>query len=176
MLVNEGHCAHLIKRSSTHLSYKFLESPPPYILQYRCKTKICDCYWPFRDRYNWSLGHILDKYYFCFRFSLIILTLYNLKHRSDGMSRLGYFHWKLHICNFIERHWNILLGNSVWVHYGTWDFQRFSLHLFSSSCEGWAWDESPASCPCLYLVWPMQHVLSLPTVVSIWVQFCGHFR
>jgi hypothetical protein len=51
--------------------------------------------------------------HFCFRFSLIILTLYNLQHRSDGVSRLGYFHWKLHICSFIERHWNILLGSSM---------------------------------------------------------------
>ncbi|KAJ9597863.1 hypothetical protein L9F63_011286 [Diploptera punctata] len=45
--------------------------------------------------------------------NLIILTLYNLHKRSEGVSRRGYFHWKMHICNFIERHWNILFGNSV---------------------------------------------------------------
>uniref|UniRef100_A0A1V1G5K8 Putative cysteine-rich protein 7 isoform B n=1 Tax=Reticulitermes speratus TaxID=60591 RepID=A0A1V1G5K8_9NEOP len=45
--------------------------------------------------------------------NLIILTLHNLHHRSEGMSRLGYFHWKMHICSFIERHWNILFGSSV---------------------------------------------------------------
>jgi hypothetical protein len=45
--------------------------------------------------------------------NLIILTLYNLQSRSDGVSWLGYFHWKMHITNFIERHWNILFGSSV---------------------------------------------------------------
>ncbi|XP_069672188.1 cysteine-rich protein 2-binding protein [Periplaneta americana] len=45
--------------------------------------------------------------------NLIILALYNLHHRSDGVSRHGYFHWKMHICNFIEQHWNILFGSSV---------------------------------------------------------------
>jgi hypothetical protein len=53
------------------------------------------------------------KYDFCFRVNLIILTLYNLQNRSDGVSWLGYFHWKMHICNFIERQWNVLFGSSV---------------------------------------------------------------
>lgn len=75
--------------------------------------------------------YILDMCHFYFRFSLIILALYNLQGRSDGVSRLGYFHWKLHICNFIERHWNILFGSSVWVQLMTLNFQRVSLLLFS---------------------------------------------
>ncbi|PNF35440.1 Cysteine-rich protein 2-binding protein [Cryptotermes secundus] len=45
--------------------------------------------------------------------NLIILTLYNLQSRSDGVSWLGYFHWKMHISNFIERQWNVLFGSSV---------------------------------------------------------------
>jgi hypothetical protein len=53
------------------------------------------------------------KHDFCFRVNLIILTLYNLQSRSDGVSWLGYFHWKMHISKFIERHWNVLFGSSV---------------------------------------------------------------
>jgi hypothetical protein len=53
------------------------------------------------------------KHDFCFRVDLIILTLYNLHYRSDGVSRLGYFHWKTHICHFIERQWNILFGSGM---------------------------------------------------------------
>ncbi|XP_067002272.2 cysteine-rich protein 2-binding protein [Anabrus simplex] len=45
--------------------------------------------------------------------NLIVLALYNLHKQAEGISQRGYFHWRIHICSFIEKHWNILCGNSV---------------------------------------------------------------
>ncbi|GLH16683.1 Cysteine-rich protein 2-binding protein [Gryllus bimaculatus] len=46
-------------------------------------------------------------------FAIIVLAMYNLHRRSEGVSKRGYFHWKSHICNFIDKHWNVLFTPSV---------------------------------------------------------------
>lgn len=42
---------------------------------------------------------------------VIMLTLYNL-HVTGVTGKLGYFRWREHICNFIDRHWTIFFGPS----------------------------------------------------------------
>nr|XP_054920534.1 cysteine-rich protein 2-binding protein-like [Dermacentor andersoni]XP_054920535.1 cysteine-rich protein 2-binding protein-like [Dermacentor andersoni] len=42
---------------------------------------------------------------------VIMLTLYNL-HVTGASGKLGYFRWREHICNFIDRHWTIFFGES----------------------------------------------------------------
>ena len=43
----------------------------------------------------------------------IILTLYNLKEKSSGISKRGYFHWKSDISTFVDRNWDSLLGKNL---------------------------------------------------------------
>ncbi|XP_011502622.1 PREDICTED: cysteine-rich protein 2-binding protein [Ceratosolen solmsi marchali] len=43
----------------------------------------------------------------------VILTLYNLREKSSGISRRGYFHWKSDISMFINNNWNQLFTKSV---------------------------------------------------------------
>ncbi|BFY99555.1 hypothetical protein BsWGS_02595 [Bradybaena similaris] len=50
--------------------------------------------------------------------NVVMLALYNL-HKT-GQGRCGYFHYKTHICAFIDRHWNTFFGalrkkTSVWM-------------------------------------------------------------
>lgn len=49
---------------------------------------------------------------------VITLTLYNLSIKSKGLSRHGYFHWRTHIVNFIDKNWDYLFDPTMWV-----DFQ-----------------------------------------------------
>lgn len=42
---------------------------------------------------------------------VIMLTLYNL-HVTGANGKLGYFRWREHICNFIDRHWTAFFGES----------------------------------------------------------------
>lgn len=43
----------------------------------------------------------------------IVLALYNLREKSDGISKRGYFHWKSDISTFVDRHWDYLFKRSV---------------------------------------------------------------
>lgn len=42
---------------------------------------------------------------------VVMLTLYNL-HVTGSNGKLGYFRWREHICNFIDRHWMTFFGES----------------------------------------------------------------
>lgn len=45
--------------------------------------------------------------------TVIILTLYNLREKSSGISKRGYFHWKSDISNFVEKNWDNLFKKTV---------------------------------------------------------------
>ncbi|XP_043480118.1 cysteine-rich protein 2-binding protein isoform X1 [Leptopilina heterotoma] len=47
-----------------------------------------------RDKMSWS--------------QIIVLALYNLREKSSGISKRGYFHWKSDISTFVDRHWDYL--------------------------------------------------------------------
>ncbi|XP_048510637.1 cysteine-rich protein 2-binding protein isoform X2 [Athalia rosae] len=40
--------------------------------------------------------------------NVIVLTLYNLREKSHGISKRGYFHWKSDISTFVDRNWDYL--------------------------------------------------------------------
>ncbi|KAL0851615.1 hypothetical protein ABMA28_007393 [Loxostege sticticalis] len=42
--------------------------------------------------------------------NVILLTLHHLSTQSHGISNNGFFHYKTHICSFIDRSWNLLFG------------------------------------------------------------------
>ncbi|XP_057334386.1 cysteine-rich protein 2-binding protein [Microplitis mediator] len=44
---------------------------------------------------------------------IVILTLYNLRAKSAGISNRGYFHWNLNVNAFVEKHWDILFPKNV---------------------------------------------------------------
>lgn len=44
--------------------------------------------------------------------TVLVLALYNLQD-FQHLSRHGYFHWKLHIADFIDRKWNHIFGGSI---------------------------------------------------------------
>lgn len=44
---------------------------------------------------------------------VITMALYNLSIKSKGLSRHGYFHWRTHIVNFIDKNWDYLFDPSV---------------------------------------------------------------
>ena len=44
---------------------------------------------------------------------LVVMAIHNLSISSKGFSYHGYFHWRTHICNFIEKNWNYLIGSHV---------------------------------------------------------------
>lgn len=44
--------------------------------------------------------------------TVLVLALYNLQELQH-LSRHGFFHWKLHIADFIDRKWNYIFGGSV---------------------------------------------------------------
>ncbi|XP_052748789.1 cysteine-rich protein 2-binding protein isoform X2 [Galleria mellonella] len=45
-----------------------------------------------------------------YRVNVILLTLHHLNRQSYGISNNGFFHYKIHICSFIDRHWHLLFG------------------------------------------------------------------
>ncbi|CAB3239498.1 unnamed protein product [Arctia plantaginis] len=45
--------------------------------------------------------------------NVIHLTLHHLNMQSYGISNHGYFHYKTHICAFIDRHWQSLFGSQA---------------------------------------------------------------
>ncbi|KAH9635748.1 hypothetical protein HF086_013856 [Spodoptera exigua] len=45
--------------------------------------------------------------------SVIYLTLHHLNIQSYGISNHGYFHYKTHICSFIDRYWQALFGTQI---------------------------------------------------------------
>ncbi|KZC06518.1 Cysteine-rich protein 2-binding protein [Dufourea novaeangliae] len=45
--------------------------------------------------------------------NVIILTLYNLREKSSGISKRGYFHWKSDISTFVDRNWEYLFKKTV---------------------------------------------------------------
>lgn len=45
--------------------------------------------------------------------NVIILTLYNLREKSSGISKRGYFHWKSDVSSFVERNWDSLFKRTV---------------------------------------------------------------
>ncbi|KAK3927291.1 Cysteine-rich protein 2-binding protein [Frankliniella fusca] len=44
--------------------------------------------------------------------TVLVLALYNLQELQH-LSRHGFFHWKLHIADFIDRKWNYIFGSAV---------------------------------------------------------------
>lgn len=45
--------------------------------------------------------------------NVIVLTLYNLREKSSGISKKGYFHWKSDISSFVDKHWDFLFQKTV---------------------------------------------------------------
>lgn len=45
--------------------------------------------------------------------NVIVLALYNLREKSSGISRRGYFHWKSDISTFVDRNWDYLFKKTV---------------------------------------------------------------
>ena len=45
----------------------------------------------------------------------IVLAIYNLTITSNGLSHYGYFHWRTHIANFIEKNWCNLFPSSMYI-------------------------------------------------------------
>ncbi|XP_060806857.1 cysteine-rich protein 2-binding protein [Amyelois transitella] len=45
--------------------------------------------------------------------NVILLTLNHLNWHSYGISNHGYFHYKTHICSFIDRYWHQLFGGNT---------------------------------------------------------------
>ncbi|CAG9796843.1 unnamed protein product [Diatraea saccharalis] len=45
--------------------------------------------------------------------NVILLTLHHLSTQSYGISNNGFFHYKTHICSFIDRSWNLLFGHKT---------------------------------------------------------------
>lgn len=43
----------------------------------------------------------------------IILALYNLREKSSGISKRGYFHWKSDISTFVDKNWDYLFKKTV---------------------------------------------------------------
>lgn len=46
-------------------------------------------------------------------FGVLALTLYNLREKSSGISKRGYFHWKSDISTFVDRNWDYLFQRGV---------------------------------------------------------------
>nr|CAD7587154.1 unnamed protein product [Timema genevievae] len=71
--------------------------------------------------------------------TVIVLVLYNLHQRSDRVSRRGYFHWKLHICNFIDKNWTDIFGTIIrkknWVGTVSGTLSHYSPTYFRSGTE-----------------------------------------
>ncbi|XP_049828609.1 cysteine-rich protein 2-binding protein-like isoform X1 [Schistocerca gregaria] len=73
--------------------------------------------------------------------NILILTLYNLQQRSGEVSLRGYFHWKVHICAFIHKHWDTLFGQHYLPRKKNWygtvsgTLSHFSPEFFSSGSE-----------------------------------------
>ncbi|XP_074115874.1 ada2a-containing complex component 2 [Cotesia typhae] len=44
---------------------------------------------------------------------IVILTLYNLRAKSAGISKRGYFHWNYNVNAFVEKNWDILFPKNV---------------------------------------------------------------
>ncbi|XP_063826870.1 cysteine-rich protein 2-binding protein [Ostrinia nubilalis] len=42
--------------------------------------------------------------------NVILLTLHHLNTQAHGISNNGFFHYKTHICSFIDRSWSLLFG------------------------------------------------------------------
>ncbi|XP_063982899.1 cysteine-rich protein 2-binding protein [Diachasmimorpha longicaudata] len=79
--------------------------------------------------------------------NIIVLTLYNLREKSNGISKRGYFHWKSDISTFVDRNWDYLFQKTVkrkknWIgtisgtlsHYSTTFFKSGTIELGES---GW---------------------------------------
>lgn len=45
--------------------------------------------------------------------NILVLTLYNLREKSSGISKRGYFHWKSDISIFVDRNWDYLFKTTV---------------------------------------------------------------
>ncbi|XP_053615955.1 cysteine-rich protein 2-binding protein [Plodia interpunctella] len=45
--------------------------------------------------------------------NVILLTLHHLNWHSYGISNHGFFHYKTHICSFIDRYWHQLFGGNI---------------------------------------------------------------
>lgn len=43
----------------------------------------------------------------------VVLALYDMSCKSSGISNQGYFHWKTHIINFIDRNWQNLFSHNL---------------------------------------------------------------
>ncbi|KAG8223989.1 hypothetical protein J437_LFUL012092, partial [Ladona fulva] len=69
--------------------------------------------------------------------NIITLALYNLQENSIHSSKYGFFHWKIHICDLIERNWTSLFGRSMkkkktWIGTVSGTLSHYSPHFFLS--------------------------------------------
>uniref|UniRef100_A0A1B6DTF2 N-acetyltransferase domain-containing protein n=1 Tax=Clastoptera arizonana TaxID=38151 RepID=A0A1B6DTF2_9HEMI len=72
---------------------------------------ICDTFYNFTcEKCSDSKRMFLTRQHLTWN-CVLILTLYNLKQGTKNpCDRNGYYHWKLHISNFIEKNWKIFFG------------------------------------------------------------------
>ncbi|CAG4950647.1 unnamed protein product [Parnassius apollo] len=45
--------------------------------------------------------------------NVLLLTLHHLNVQAHGISNNGFFHYKMHICSFIDRNWVLLFGTQI---------------------------------------------------------------
>ncbi|XP_031623177.1 cysteine-rich protein 2-binding protein [Contarinia nasturtii] len=90
---------------------------------------------------------------------IIVLTIYNLTKKSQGLSRNGYFHWRSHIAHFIDKNWAYLVEPNFkkkknWIGTITGTLSHHSPVLFTSGLavfnEGGYWKLSHNKTPKQY--------------------------
>ncbi|KAF5303333.1 hypothetical protein FQA39_LY10072 [Lamprigera yunnana] len=77
----------------------------------------------------------------------ILLVLYHMQIRSPGLARKGFFHWKLHLAAFIDRHWDVIFRKDFkrkkqWTGTVSGTLSHYSPHYFKSGTsifneQGW---------------------------------------
>ncbi|XP_044726737.1 cysteine-rich protein 2-binding protein [Chrysoperla carnea] len=90
-------------------------------------------------------------------FQAITLVLYDIMHKSEGTGRYGFFHWKVHINSYIERHWHVLFRKDFkrkknWIGTVSGTLSIYSPLFFTSGTEilgegGWWKLTYPNLCP-----------------------------
>lgn len=79
------------------------------------------------DNLTWCKNIFFLFYFLVTRTLTIILAIYNLSKKSQGLSHHGYFHWRTHIMHFIEKNWSMLMDPAMYV-------LTPPMHRFHSNC------------------------------------------
>ncbi|KAI8437935.1 hypothetical protein MSG28_010606 [Choristoneura fumiferana] len=69
--------------------------------------------------------------------SVILLTLHHLTTNAYGISNHGFFHYKTHICSFIDRNWGILFGPQLSSSFSTVNEARKHLRFQKKKTANW---------------------------------------